>query len=280
MTVKTYPDAVVSGLKLSIVKADNGNSSSKIFSAVDAFHSALPDLVDFGTMVIYYYTADYLTISALTAFNKTQDELQQAMAPMVAKFDDLGLAFSLNYTENPTYFDHYQYFWGPLPNGWIPVGTDQFGGRLISRPQLSNFSAAARAMADEGALFIGVGVSVAPFGGDGANSVLPAWRDAVVSASLQVPFNFTAPWSDALAAQDLITDVLQPIIERATPGMGAYINEADFRQPDWKEAFYGENYDRLLAVKQKWDPKGVFFCPLAVGSDAWTVANDGRMCKA
>lgn len=282
MTVKTYPDAVVSGLKLSVLKADNGNSSSQVFGAVDAFHAALPDLVDFGTMVIYYFTADYLSISALTAYNRTEAELQAAMAPMLDAFAAAGLAYSLNYTENPTYYDHYQYFWGPLPDGWIQVGTDQLGGRLISRPQLANFSSAARAIADEGGIFIGVGTSVAAFGGgdDGGNSVLPAWRDAVVSATLEVPFNFTAPWSDALAGQDLITDVLQPIIEAATPGMGTYVNEGDFRQPDWQSTFYGANYERLLSIKRKWDPESVFFCELAVGSESWTVANDGRMCRA
>lgn len=280
MTVKTYPDATVSGLKLSILKADNDNSTSRVFSAVDAFHAVLPDLVDFGTMVIYYYTTDYLTISALTAYNKTQDELQQAMVPMLDSFDSLGLTYSLNYTENPSYYDHYQYFWGPLPEGWISVGTDQLGGRLISRSQLSNFSSAAHAIANEGGIFIGVGTNVAPFGGGGDNSVLPAWRDAIVSATLEVPFSFTDPWSDVFEEQDLITDVLQPIIEQATPGMGTYINEGDFRQPDWKETFYGSNYEKLLSIKQKWDPESLFFCKLAVGSDAWTVANDGRMCKA
>ncbi|ROW10255.1 hypothetical protein VMCG_01944 [Cytospora schulzeri] len=277
MTIKTYPEAVVSGLKLSIQKADNGNSTTKVFSSVDAFHAALPALVDFGTMVIYYFTTDYLTISALTAYNKTQAELEEAMAPMLTTFDSLGLTYSVNYTENPTYYDHYSYFWGPLPEGWIEVGTAQFGGRLISRPQLANFSSAARAIANEGGIFIGVGTNVGKFGGD--NAVLPAWRDAVVSASLEVPFSFTDPWADVFEGQDLITDVMQPTIEEATPGMGTYINEGDFRQPGWQEVFYGGNYDGLLAVKKRWDPEGLFYCGVAVGSEAWTVGEDGRMCK-
>lgn len=136
MTVKTYPDAVVSGLKLSLLKADNANSSAAVFSAVDEFHAALPDLVNFGTMVIYYFTDEYLTVSALTAFNKTQAELEEAMQPVLGSFDSLNLTYTLNYTESDTYLDHYEYYWGPLPEGWIQVGTDQFGGRLISTAQL------------------------------------------------------------------------------------------------------------------------------------------------
>lgn len=139
MTVKTYPDAVVSGVKLSILTADNGNSSDTIFSAVDNFHALLPDLVNFGTMVIYYFSDEFLTISALTAFNKTQAELEQAMAPILTSFDSMSLSYTTNYTEFDTYLEHYEYYWGPLPEGWIQVGTDQYGGRLISASQLCVF---------------------------------------------------------------------------------------------------------------------------------------------
>ncbi|KAJ7931896.1 hypothetical protein B0H13DRAFT_2308281 [Mycena leptocephala] len=30
---------------------------------------------------------------------------------------------------------------------------------------------------------------------------------------------------------------------------GAYLNETDTSEPDWKTAFYERNYDRLLAIK-------------------------------
>lgn len=279
MTVKTFPEAVVSGLRLAVDKADNGNSTDRVFDAVDAFHAALPGLVDFGAMVIYYFTTEYLSISALTAYNRTQAELEQAMQPFLSALGSLGLRHSVDYTENPSYYDHYSAYWGPLPDGWIQVGTANFGGRLVSRTQLANISATARAIAQEGAIFIGVGTNVRPFGG-GQNAVLPAWRDAIVSASLEVPFSFEDPWADVHRELDLITDVLQPAIEQATPGMGTYINEGDFRQPDWKEAFYGANYDRLLSIKQKWDPEGLFYCGVAVGSDGWVVSEDGRLCRA
>lgn len=91
MTIKTYPDAITSGLRLSIEMGNNGNPSAAVFSAVDTFHEALADLVDFGTMVIYYFTTEYLTIPALTAYNKTQDQLEQALEPMMGGFDVLNL---------------------------------------------------------------------------------------------------------------------------------------------------------------------------------------------
>jgi len=45
------------------------------------------------------------------------------------------------------------------------------------------------------------------------------------------------------------------------------MNEANARAPEWKEDFFGENYDKLLAIKKKWDPKKLLRCNRCVGSD-------------
>ena len=50
--------------------------------------------------------------------------------------------------------------------------------------------------------------------------------------------------------------------------------------PDFKDAFYGPNYDRLLSIKDKWDPDGVLYGATAVGGDRWREdAEDGRLCR-
>ena len=50
-------------------------------------------------------------------------------------------------------------------------------------------------------------------------------------------------------------------------GMGIYGNEEnkDCVGCDWKGEFWGNNYERLLAVKKKWDPEQVFWCNHCVG---------------
>lgn len=50
---------------------------------------------------------------------------------------------------------------------------------------------------------------------------------------------------------------------------GAYLNEAAFDQPDWKNRFWGSNIAHLEVVKQKYDPNSLFVCRGCVGSDAW-----------
>jgi FAD/FMN-containing dehydrogenase len=51
----------------------------------------------------------------------------------------------------------------------------------------------------------------------------------------------------------------------AAPGAGAYVNECDYFQPDWQKAFWGPNYPRLLEVKRRYDPDGLFSVHHGVG---------------
>jgi hypothetical protein len=83
-----------------------------------------------------------------------------------------------------------------------------------------------------------------------------------------------------VADQFQITDEFMPLLEAATPGSGAYENEADFRQPNWQETFFGSNYNRLQEIKSEWDPDSFFYVLKGVGSENWTVSESGRMCKS
>jgi FAD/FMN-containing dehydrogenase len=67
------------------------------------------------------------------------------------------------------------------------------------------------------------------------------------------------------------------IVRDATPRAGSYVNETDYLEPDWQREFWGENYDRLLRIKRKYDPDGLFFCHHCVGSEEWSA--DG-MCRS
>ena len=66
-------------------------------------------------------------------------------------------------------------------------------------------------------------------------------------------------------------------IRRVAPRAGSYVWETDYFQPHWQEAFWGENYDRLLAVKSKYDPDGLFFLHHGVGSEDWSADGFTRL---
>jgi hypothetical protein len=85
------------------------------------------------------------------------------------------------------------------------------------------------------------------------------------------------PEPDRRAAEERArVDAAAKIIRAATPGTGTYLNETDYFEPDWQRELWGDNYEKLLAIKRKYDPEGLFYCHHCVGSEAWS--SDG-MCR-
>lgn len=278
MTVKAHRPTIGTTSGATLAFFTGSNSEDLFFNAIDAFHEELPDMVDAGTMVVYYFGSAFFQISPITALDKTQAEVADILAPYLARLDNMGVVYSVSFSEFPSYLEHYDNYFGPLPVGNIQVGIAQYGGRLIPRSVIGNLSDTARFVASQGVTWIGVGLDVSQFE-DSQTAVLPAWRDTIVHATLTTPWDFQAPWDDMIALQDLMTDVVMPVVEAATPGSGAYMNEADFQQPNFQEVFFGSNYNKLLRLKNRWDPEGLFYVRNAVGSEEWEVANDGRMCR-
>jgi len=60
------------------------------------------------------------------------------------------------------------------------------------------------------------------------------------------------------------------VIRAATPDSGSYVNETDYFEPDWQRSFWGKNYARLLEIKRRYDPDGLFRCHHCVGSEDLT----------
>lgn len=46
-----------------------------------------------------------------------------------------------------------------------------------------------------------------------------------------------------------------PLTESITPESGTYLNECNFAEPEWQKQFYGENYEALKDVKNRWDKR-------------------------
>jgi hypothetical protein len=68
--------------------------------------------------------------------------------------------------------------------------------------------------------------------------------------------------------QDL-RQIRTPALVSLAPDTGAYISEADPTEELWQTTFYGEHYEKLVEIKKKWDPEGVFWYKNGVGSEMW-----------
>jgi FAD/FMN-containing dehydrogenase len=58
---------------------------------------------------------------------------------------------------------------------------------------------------------------------------------------------------------------------------GSYVNETNYFEADWQQSFWGDNYARLRAIKQKYDPDGLFFVHHGVGSEEWSADGFTRL---
>jgi FAD/FMN-containing dehydrogenase len=85
------------------------------------------------------------------------------------------------------------------------------------------------------------------------------------------------PDEAAARTQAEAVDKSMNAILKLLPRVGSYVWETDYFQPHWQEAFWGENYTRLLAVKNKYDPDGLFFLHHGVGSEDWTADGFTRL---
>ncbi|KAI5083692.1 hypothetical protein GOP47_0003435 [Adiantum capillus-veneris] len=101
---------------------------------------------------------------------------------------------------------------------------------------------------------------------NGTNSVNPAFRAALWHVVL------VNSWGEGESIVDSQTlTQMNGLLRDLSPGSGCYLNEADVNEPNWQDAFYGQHYNRLKAIKERLDPEGLFTCTNCVGSELWTI---------
>ena len=89
-------------------------------------------------------------------------------------------------------------------------------------------------------------------------------RRALCSAQYSGAFDPAAP-ADHLAANRAWLQAMYAALRPAASG-AAYQNYIDPTLTDWRQAYYGANYDRLVAVQRRYDPHHLFRFPQAIGA--------------
>ncbi|KAF2126566.1 FAD-binding domain-containing protein [Dothidotthia symphoricarpi CBS 119687] len=98
----------------------------------------------------------------------------------------------------------------------------------------------------------------------------PAWRSALWHVVMGAVWTTATPPQVRAQMQNTVSAAIQPF-KALTPGGGCYVNEGDWTEENWQQAFFGSNYDRLLGVKRRYDSTGLFSCWKCVG---WTGYED------
>ena len=66
-------------------------------------------------------------------------------------------------------------------------------------------------------------------------------------------------------------------LRKVVPNFACYVSESNFFETQWQSAFWGANYQRLLKVKARYDPEGLFFVHHGVGSESWSADGFTRL---
>lgn len=284
VTVRAHEDGPVGGA--SIIVPAEGHTRDAYWAAFEAWQSAVPSLVDIGATAGYAVMRDIFFVQPITAPGISAATIEHLLQPFISKMNSLNITYTLQSTDSSSFIEHYTTYSGPLPQGLFTIN-HLFAGTILQRTAITKanteFASTIRNIIDTTIAFLGfVALDVSPKGPRtpiAPNSVLPAWENALLTILAQYSWNYSAPLSTNIAGANLLTDFVVPKLRKFETERGTYINEGDFQLRSWKRDFFGGNYARLLGVKRRFDPEGLFYAFQTVGSDKWVVGKDERLCR-
>ncbi|KAI1807546.1 FAD-binding domain-containing protein [Daldinia bambusicola] len=301
--MKAYPPINVTSSSLSLTVSPSSNTTNPtpgmltdpemFWRGVGTYYRFAAKVLDaggYGFSYIYPLPNNSFRFTTSSSFiDVTPAFAREFMQPL---YDDLR-GLGINITNPPLPFTS---LYGQPSSGIGPSpGNTRYRSRLLPRENWDDdalwnqtmraIRTATEAGFERGFYFHGTLASptedVAGWPGAG-NAVNPAWRRNRMHAMLM----------DAAPAQSTARDAVMrgyvDLLREAAPGAGAYMNEGDPGEPEWQQAFYGENYPRLLRIKRRRDPWGLFWAPTTVGSEGWAVrgaegdypvTQNGRLCR-
>ncbi|KAI1264013.1 hypothetical protein F5Y18DRAFT_392247 [Xylariaceae sp. FL1019] len=286
MTTRLHPDGPIGRGYLAFDNKTVG--SDRFWSAVGVFNNMLPGMLDAGNITIAYSLANNVFgIYNIAADGRNAEQVRSILNPFLDQLDALGVPYNCTTDQSSSYLNLLKIDYAPFPDG--PFTTSGIlGGRLIPRSLLLDAEGNAdltqilrdTASGSENAILLqSLDVGSTPIRPVADNSVLPAWRETAIELILSASWDWTVPFAEMQRREGVLADDLIPQLLAITPGAGSYLNEANFEEEDWKDAFFGPNYAPLLKIKNKYDSAGLFYALHSVGSDAWREDTDGRLCR-
>ncbi|KAF5520059.1 FAD-linked oxidoreductase apf9 [Colletotrichum aenigma] len=290
--LRTHPipqNVVQSTFSLSLPQNSTVDALAASWDAFATLTSSLPDLMDLG--IAGFGTATTVVGSQVSAgefnrgigasftffgFNTTASTLVSILEPVKARALGNKTSQGLSVTiSTPTVFDSYMAFVDSLNNPSEPVAQiSLISSRLLGRKELTEISSdtlrshlqsitTSQVQGSASSLIFGLQ------GGPGTNRVEEKMRGAVTPA-----------WRAAYIHLISTGAYVNAVWRKWAPGSGSYFNEANPFNTNFKEDFFGGNYDRLSDIKQKYDPHASMFVLSGPGSHMWDYTLDtGKLCR-
>ncbi|RYP40862.1 hypothetical protein DL767_001343 [Monosporascus sp. MG133] len=296
LVVKAHPSIQVLASTLAFSVGGSNPSVDGIetfWRGFDLYHAFGTAIVDNGGTAYSYVRRSGSSVFTFTTDievpGMSEQELFAFVQPLYDDLNAIGVRVS---NPRPTRAAN----WAATSQGLGGVpGSSRFASRLFPR---ANFEDEALFVATQQALresveagYVFHGIHMQPTedvaGYPGNNAVNPAFRTTIMHADL---FDFArlrglSP-REFNEAHERLDEQMQKW-RAVSPDSGAYFNEADVQEPNWQQAFFGSNYERLLEIKRNRDPWGLFYAATTVGSEEWVVVTEdglptqnGPLCRA
>lgn len=239
-------------------------------------------------------TSGAVATQALWAFNISSSELHGIIDPLVQQLQSYSSNNTLTVSFSASDFENYTSFYSAISGSNTAGASGVSSSRLLGREELSKsnlrsyLQRAVAAQNNTEGTFATIGLS----GGLGVNkqpekrlgALIPSWKKAylhlyVGGASASVDEE-TTPQQVLKKDAEWIEGAKEELWREWAPNMGSYMNEANPYNIEWKKDYYGENYERLLEIKKKYDPHESLFVLTGVGSDQWEYdLQSGTLCR-
>ncbi|KAH8587381.1 hypothetical protein B0O99DRAFT_733688 [Bisporella sp. PMI_857] len=300
--LKTYPvpATMVAG---TLSMSTNGTDNSAIDATWRAFAvlaASLPDMMDAGlagSLTVTTTSGKVKVVQSLFGYNITSDGMKALVKPIITRMKAVGNSTSVSveladvepFETWPTFFERIKQV------DDVAGGGSAMSSRLVGRTHLNisstqligNFKKALVTEASNstgGYMIIGMqgGLGPANVPHEMRGALHSSWRTAYLHIiSLGASINATADSQKALAsAAKWLDEVKEPVWRSWAPEMGSYMNEGNPFNTEFKHDYYGDNYDRLVSIKLKYDPTESLFVLTGVNSDKWDYnLNSGKLCR-
>ncbi|KAI2629340.1 FAD-binding domain-containing protein [Hypomontagnella submonticulosa] len=283
-TLKTFPEQKSAGVILNI-NSTHTNDTEVFWEGVKTFHKYSNRYVSAGLYAYFELMALRLHVQPIVGVGKTSKEMQALVQPMFDELKAKGIPYSTVSKEFDTLFDLYIDLFeeetagtSALTGGWMFTHEDvednndgiieAFKTVVSPREDLQNQGFLIGHLWDAG------------LNTKSNSATNPRFRKSTDFAIVALPVPIGATWAQKEDLQNVLTNIQDAAMKKAGPKGCAYINEGDPYQPNWQEHFWGSEYKKLLEIRKKYDPNGVFYAVATPGTEDWEVIEYGtRLCR-
>lgn len=296
MTVKVHEKMIFSGMTWDTTTKEMNITDDTFWEAIAAYWRRYPEFSAAKTYGYCRMSAEegggyaWRGLPVMVPGMKLVD-FKKLAQPLLDDWAALGVDPKVEFFEHDSYYPTWT---SHFPTSIVARAYGRTANRLLARKNwedetlMNKTIQTVRSVVEDGAFLVHYNINADEPDNTPDSAANPAWRDVMMFNIIGVSWDEETPQSEIDDINDKLTNDLNQRLIDISPGSGGYLNEGDVMDADFAQSFYGSNYERLLEIKRKVDPRDLFWAPTAVGSENWYLTDQnkyvtkqiGRLCRA